>query len=406
MWLTSLGKEEDYRNLLGEKGHRYVCEIIANSHSEADALETIADFLSNSGLPDEAVRVYETLLSTRTMFPAVHSYLGTLMLRTSPDKYSHKYIYDAAVKLGKTLMSGPPYDRWHDSGSPERRIRVGYVCSYITNSTSLTMLIPILKAHHRDRVEVFMYSDDDPKRTSDKTRTITEHWRDVRGLDDDAFCELVRKDEIDVLLELNGHIELNRYRALTRKPAPIQVSYYNCSATCGVPNIDYALIGEEINIENLQPYYSETIFHKKGVFIGTPVGAHFPPVSPPPFLKNGYITFGSFGQAHKVSREQIHLWCEVLKRVTGSRLYMKSGVLDNPAINAVFAKHFSDGGIDMSRVWLEGASRYSNLLKLYSRMDITLDTYPYGGGTTPMDPDSGCSRHRPNRGTVLLTTCA
>ncbi len=98
------------------------------------------------------------------------------------------------------------------------------------------------------------------------------------------------KMKIHVLLELNGHIELNRYRALTRKPAPIQVSYYNCSATCGVPNIDYALIGEEINIENLQPYYSETIFHKKGVFIGTPVGAHFPPVSPPPFLKNGYIT--------------------------------------------------------------------------------------------------------------------
>ncbi len=57
----------------------------------------------------------------------------------------------------------------------------------------------------------------------------------------------------------------------------------------------------------------------------------------------------------------------------------------NPAINAVFARHFSDGGIDMSRVTLEGASRYSNLLKLYSRMDITLDTYPYGGGTTPME---------------------
>lgn len=169
---------------------------------------------------------------------------------------------------------------------------------------------------------------------------------------------------------------------MVRKIAPIQVNYYNYASTCGIPGIDYILVGEGFDIDHLAPYYSEKIFHKRGLYFATPVAAHFPPVSPSPFLKNGYITFGSFGQAHKVSREQIDLWCQVLKRVPNSRFYMKASALDCPIALSVFAKHFADTGIEMSRITLEGASDYATLLASYSKVDIALDTYPFGGGTT------------------------
>jgi protein O-GlcNAc transferase len=283
--------------------------------------------------------------------------------------------------------------------------KIGYTCHFITNSTSTTLLIPWLKAHNKNRVEIFMYSDQPSEEIPDDVRAIAEHWIDTKALDNDSFCEKVRADNIDILLELNGHCEQNRYKALARKPAPIQVNYYNYSSTCGVPGIDYILVGENFDIDHLQPYYSEKIFHKKGDLLPTVISSHFPPVAPSPFIKNGYITFGSFGQAHKISREQIFLWCEVLKKVPNSRFYMKASALDCDIAKSVFNNHFLQGGVALSRIILEGASDYSTLLKSYSKVDIALDSYPFAGGTTTAEAliqgvpvislmgDRYCSKH-------------
>src|SRR5438046_780185 len=120
-------------------------------------------------------------------------------------------------------------------------------------------------------------------------------------------------------MELNGHLLTNRYHEITRHPAPVQVAWYNYANTTGVEGMDYTLTSEDIHIDHLQPYYSETIIRKSGSSHAIPVGDHFPPVSSSPFEKNGYITFCSFGQAHKVCRQQILLWCEVLKRIPNSK---------------------------------------------------------------------------------------
>ncbi|WP_172622802.1 O-linked N-acetylglucosamine transferase, SPINDLY family protein [Aquicella siphonis] len=344
----------------------------------------LANFFSQCGLPDLAAYAYEAYLTFEKNDPNLHIYLQTLMY-TSPDIFDHKYIFDAHTKWGKTLVRTPKYMDYPNALTSDRKLKIGYTCHFVTNSTSSTLLLPILKSHNRNKVEIFMYSDQDASQTPDNIRKYAEHWRDTQHLNDDDFCDLIRSDQIDILLELNGHCATNRYRALTRKPAPIQISYYNYSSTSGVPEIDYILVGEEVGIDNLQPYYSETIYHKKGIIIATPISDHFPPVSPPPFLKNGYITFGSFGQAHKVSHKQIQLWCEVLKKVSNSRFYMKANALDCEVVRSVFMNHFINSGIDSHRIILEGGSDYETLLNCYSKLDITLDTYPFGGGTTPIE---------------------
>lgn len=383
-WPACLEPKKKIKILLGASGYRHLSKLIQHSSNKKEALLEASVFLANTGLPDYAVKTFESYLELEPESPIVHHYLQTLMY-TTPEIYDHKYVYDAHVKWGNTLQSYPKYTSYPNQLTQNRKLKIGYTCHFITNSTSSTLLLPILKAHNKDNVEVFMYSDQDPAQTSEQVRNLVEHWRDTYGLDDEAFCNQVRKDQIDILLELNGHCIPNRYRALTRKPAPIQVNYYNYSSTCGVPGIDYYLAGEELQIDYLQPYYSEKIFHKKGIVIATPISDHFPDVNPPPVLKNGYITFGSFGQAHKVSREQIQLWCEVLKQVPNSRFYMKASALDFPISRTVFENHFSASGIDMNRITLEGASDYAILLTLYSNIDIALDTYPFGGGTTTVE---------------------
>lgn len=378
-------QKKELQPLLGKKSYRHIKNLIGFSSNLKQSFFKAAMFLIDSGLPNEAIACLEKCLLLGPEDYIIHNYLQFLMY-SSPEKYSLQDIYQAHVKWGEFFADHPKFDTYPNTLTLKRRLKIGYTCHFLTNSTSSTLLLPILKAHNKNNMEIFVYSDQDPKTISNETRERVENWRDTHGINNDQFCQLIRRDQIDILLELNGHGMINRYRAITRKPAPIQISYYNYSCTTGIPGIDYTFAAKgNADFSDLQPYYSEKIFVLEGVGAATTFPAHFPPVSPSPFIKNGYITFGSFGQAHKVSRDTIKLWCEVLKRVPSSQFYMKASALDYPENLSSFKKHFEDCGIDRSRIILEGFSDYSTLLKLYSKVDIALDSYPYTSGTTTIE---------------------
>jgi len=389
-WFQDLSPAlHNVRELLGKEAYSYLISLVYTIPYYRNAMREIAMFLCHSGLHDQGLAVFEALLSSyvpneRPPETQIVIYLQMLMFG-SPEVQTNEKIYKEHVRWSQHFLQGEPYKAYTNPLTTNRRLKIGYTCHFITDSVATNSLHAMLRAHHRDRVEVFLYSDEPVNSKNEAIHGLVEHWRDTYGMDTDAFCELVRKDEIDVLVELNGHGIFHRYYAIALHPAPVQVAYYNYACTTGVPSMDYALIPGGIEIGHLQPYYSETIFHQKGIAHAMPVSDHFPPVSESPFEKNGFITFCSFGQAHKVSRQQILLWCEVLKRVPGSKFFMKARLLGEPASRAAFIHHFKDGGIDQSRLILEGNSDYATLLKCYWRADIGLDTYPCNAGTTSIE---------------------
>lgn len=393
-WLTPLWLLQTFpaiqetRKLLGKKAYHHLISI-ALTKPYRNAMYEMAVFLCNAGLPDEGIAMHAALLNdykASEIPPEVQivTYLQMLLFG-SPDIQTNEHIYKEHVRWSKRFISGQPYTTYTNSLTLNRRLKIGYTCHFITSSTAKTSLQPLLKSHHNERVEVYMYSDEPPHTVPNTIKNSIAHWRDTYGMTADAFCELVRKDEIDILLELNGHGVFHRYHEITRHPVPIQVAWYNYACTTGVQGMDYTLASDDNEIEHLQPYYSETIFRKTGVGFAIPIGTYFPPVSTSPFEKNGHITFCSFGQAIKVSREQILLWCEVLKRVPNSKFFMKAQVLAEPANRAAYIHHFQDGGIEESRLIMEGNSDYPTLLRCYERADIALDTYPHNAGTTSIE---------------------
>lgn len=371
------------------------CMIFNNLTSAADtlhsALEIGAWYLCHTGLQDQGVELYKKILdihySDSTSIPPENVCLPYLqfMMFGNPDIQTNEKLFQEHTKWATRLYKSKSiYLHYPNTLSKTRRIKVGYTCNFVTNSVSTVLLMPLLKAHNSDRVEVFMYSDEPSQDHNNPLYKGIENWRDTHNLNTDSFCELLRKDEIDILIELNGLIAGNRYHVIARHPVPIQVAWYNYPCTTGIPGMDYTLTGEEIDIKHLQKFYSEIIYQKQGCLHAMPFPDFYPPISPPPFEKNGFITFGSFGQAHKVNIDQIRTWCEVLKRVPDSKFFMKAGMLDQPT-RAAWVNHFTSNGIDKSRLILEGNSDYSELLKSYSRVDIALDTFPYNAGTTSVE---------------------
>ena len=105
-----------------------------------------------------------------------------------------------------------------------------------------------------------------------------------------------------------------------------------------------------------------------------------PLASEPPALRNGYVTFGSFNNFAKASRETLVLWRAVLEAVPGSRLLIKGKIASVPDGEAEVKARFSSVGLDAARVDLRPYS--PDYLEQYHDVDVALDTTPFTGGLT------------------------
>ena len=80
-----------------------------------------------------------------------------------------------------------------------------------------------------------------PDEITQRLRPLADCWREIAFQSDYEASELVRRDRIDILVDLAGHIGGNRLMVFARKPAPIQVTYIGYQNTTGMLAMDYRL---------------------------------------------------------------------------------------------------------------------------------------------------------------------
>jgi predicted O-linked N-acetylglucosamine transferase (SPINDLY family) len=103
-----------------------------------------------------------------------------------------------------------------------------------------------------------------------------------------------------------------------------------------------------------------------------------------PFIRNNYITFGSFNNFSKITDETIKIWSSILNLIPNSRLVLKTS-RENLEFNR-YIKLFSNEGVEKKRIeYINRMSNYRDHLELYNKIDIALDTFPYNGTTTTFE---------------------
>jgi protein O-GlcNAc transferase len=269
--------------------------------------------------------------------------------------------------------------------SPERRLRIGYVgVEGFQAHTAAVTLLPLITAHDRSQVEIVCYSDVDPARgdgVTHRLKGLADLWRDTREMDDAAFADRVRADQIDVLSDVYGYPPGSRLLALARSPAPVQVNLLPMGSF-GLDAVPW-MVGDD----RLTPPGSEGWFHEQVVRL--PLAFCYWPFRPPaevgpgPALRGGPVTFGSFNQPAKVSDHCLRLWGRILARLPASRLLVKGMAYADPEARLILIKRAKKAGIDTARLepmaWVgEGSKHYA----LYGDIDIALDPLPYGGVIT------------------------
>lgn len=277
------------------------------------------------------------------------------------------------------------------SPDPGRRLRIGYLTVEFREHLGSYFITPILERADRARFEIVCYSALPVGSHDEHTRrfqSLADLWRDVPpGLSDDGLDALIRADGIDILVDLAGHSGLNRLPALSRKPAPVQVTWLGYANTTGLAAFDARLVDAVTDPPGVaDALATEPLVRLPRGFLCFKPPADAPDVTPAPALRNGFVTFGSFNGLAKVTPEAIRLWAAILREVPGSRLLFKDRGVECPDTVAALVARFAADGVAADRLdfvgWLPGRNGH---LACYTGIDMALDSFPYNGTITSCD---------------------
>jgi protein O-GlcNAc transferase len=268
--------------------------------------------------------------------------------------------------------------------SGQRRLRIGYVSPDFSYHPVGRFLLPLLTKHDRTCFEVFCYSS--VKVADEVTSQCRQHadvWRNVAAFSDEKLAGTIRKDQIDVLVDLTMHLAGNRLLVFARKPAPVQVTYLAYCGTTGLDTMDYRLTDPYMD----PPGQNDSFYAEKSVRLPNtywcyqPVGQMAVP-NVLPSLQNGQLTFGSLNNFCKVTEPTLEAWSRLLDATPGTRLLLH---VPEGRCRERVQELFVRRGVSPDRVQFLGKVSLADYLQTYQRIDVALDPFPYVGGTTTCD---------------------
>ncbi len=285
-------------------------------------------------------------------------------------------------QVGAAIAERSP-KHYANAPDPDRRIKVGYISADFNRHSAALCFKPMLLNHDKSRFDITCYSCTQIKDelTTDFQRAVNQ-WRDVAQLSDDKLCELIRAEQIDILVDLSGHTAGNRLEVFARKPAPVQVT---AGATgTGLPTFDYLFSDPVACPPAVRHLFAEKVFDLPSIMTIEPLPEQLRP-SDPPVLATGHVTFGVFNRASKVSDDVVSLWARILQSVPRSRILLKHYGFDDASTRDRLSERFAMQGISADRIAFLGTTSRLEHLAAFKDVDISLDPFPHNGGISTLE---------------------
>lgn len=261
---------------------------------------------------------------------------------------------------------------------PERRLRIGYVSPEFRDNVIGRYLMPLLACHDHRAFQICCYSGvAKPDEATEQIRQGADQWRETVGMSDEMLAEMIRQDEVDILVDLSLHTAGNRLLVFARQPAPVQVSFAAYPESTGLEAIVYRI--SDRYLEGTQRREHTLLVDSYWCY--DPCGIELP-VEGLPAGQSGYVTFGCLNNFSKINEPLLKLWSRVLEKVKDSRLLI---LTDEGSHRQRTLETLKKGGVASHRVEFAASRPRKAYLELYHRLDIALDPFPYNGHSTSLD---------------------
>lgn len=268
---------------------------------------------------------------------------------------------------------------WND------RIRIGYVSSdFWHDHATMKLLAAVLTAHDRSRFDITLFCHTSPNNVvrDDGSREKWGKIVSINDLSDDQAAEVIRSENIDILVDLKGHTLESRVNIFNQQTAPVQVSWLGFPGTTVNVDLDYIIGDPHVLPDGSEPHYYEKYCRLPDTYQpNDPLNRPLPqPLSRRQLgLPEEVFVFASFNANRKISLQTINLWIEILQQTPDSVLWL---MCSRPDARANIIAKFKSAGLDTKRIIVCPKVLYQDHISRIPVADIGLDTYPYNGHTT------------------------
>ena len=320
--------------------------------------------------------------------PALHSAHSPLLFALGlSTEFDAATIFREHVRVGEIMVRSADhrFTSWANRPDPERRLKIGYVSGDFRQHPVGLFLRPVLERHDRAHYEVHCYSNHGTVDSVTRLlRLAVEHWHVIAAETDAAVADQIRRDQIDILVDLSGHTNHDRLAVFATHPAPVQVSWLGYLDTTGLVTMDYRICDWYTDPKGATEHlHTERLYrmpHSQWCY--API-YDVPLAAPNQGERATAVVFGSFNQYMKVSDFCLDLWCRVLGQVPEARLIVL-GVPGGKTQDA-FRRRLAQRNINPDRVEIHDRVGILEYFAAIASVDIAFETFPYNGATTALD---------------------
>jgi predicted O-linked N-acetylglucosamine transferase (SPINDLY family) len=356
-------------------------KALALEPKQAELHNNLGNAFKECGRIDEALESYSRTIRKFKNYAEAHSNL--LFCLHYSVLHDARAIRDAHVRWNQDQAKHllPSQLKHPNQLDPERPLRIGYVSADFRNHPVARFLLPLFENHDKKLFEIygFMCSREQDHETS-RFQTLADHWHDISSTSDEEVSSLIRRNQIDVLVDLALHSAGNRMLVFARKPAPVQVTWLAYAGTSGLNTMDYRISDPYLDSpESDGSEYTEFTLRLPHTFwcYQPALEINFNAL---PLSSNGYVTFGCFNNFCKINQNVLKLWAELLARLPHSRLHLHA-----PPDDEVRSRILDCLRVDPTRVRFFSKTSLGSYFDQFRGIDIALDPFPFGGGTSTCD---------------------
>jgi predicted O-linked N-acetylglucosamine transferase (SPINDLY family) len=303
---------------------------------------------------------------------------GTAKLESLLKKCAEIYSNDNYPSIGNLTK---------DFKYAHNKIHIGYLCGEFREHATSILMTGIWELHDKEKFKIFAFDSgyNDNSKYRKRINLAFDKILDISKLSDLDSANLIKSNQIDILINLNGYFGHARQGIFSYKPSPIQVNFLGFPGTLGAPYIDYMIADKVVLPLESREHYSEKIIYLPDTYQPNDNKRQVSDIQLSKSqvgLPNGFFVFACFSNVYKITPDTFDLWVRILRKVDSSVLWLLS---DNPMAKKNLVKEAVARGIDSSRLIFAEYLKTEDHLARHRMADLFLDTLPYNAHTTCSD---------------------
>jgi protein O-GlcNAc transferase len=267
-------------------------------------------------------------------------------------------------------------------GGQSSKLHIGYFGHHFYRFPIASFLPSVLRAHDKSNFRVSIFSADGTfDEVSRQYVELVDDFYDLATMTDDEAADFIRSKGVQVLVDVSGLTNKNRFGIVCRRPADVHVSWLGYLGSTGSDAIDYHLTDRF----SFDPNLHADLFSEKLIVLANsqfPYSPFSTDALPDRTADPQRVKLGYFGTAVKSNRRIFECIAQVMAACGNTSL---SCLASCTSMEVWIRKIFLSSGVRANRVRFVRHLPLPDYLEQLRDCDLVLDSFPYTGGTTTCD---------------------